>query len=334
MRITRAPWTRWIPERARRGPRLIRRRAMTRADFATACLTAATAVTIAAVPKLISLCSTHWRAVSAVAYAVNVVAVSIPGRIDGEMQEHARRRQAQSASASASASSPAIPEDSEFRSLFTPAGWAFAIWGVIYLGEAFGTALQVANAGDVAAVRGVIPYWACACALQTLWCVAFRPAFRAPRHFWLSSAILIAEAWALGRAHAEGRRVAASASALTYGGVLVPLALHYGWIMCASLVNVNSLVAKTCAIDTQLAMGFLSAFGGAALGAGVTVVTGDPIVSAVVAWALAAVASDGGKRTTETLPDAPLRALAKAARWGSRFALCASAFRAFVPKRA
>ena len=222
MRITRAPWTRWIPERARRGPRLIRRRAMTRADFATACLTAATAVTIAAVPKLISLCSTHWRAVSAVAYAVNVVAVSIPGRIDGEMQEHARRRKAQSANASAS--SPAIPEDSEFRSLFTPAGWAFAIWGVIYLGEAFGTALQVANAGDVAAVRGVIPYWACACALQTL-CV-------------------------------------------------------------------------------------------------------------VVAWALAAVASDGGKRTTETLPDAPLRALAKAARWGSRFALCASAFRAFVPKRA
>jgi len=305
---------------------------MTRADFATACITAATAVTIAAVPKLISLCSTHWRAVSAVAYAVNVVAVSIPGRIDGEMQEHARRRKAQSANASAS--SPAIPEDSEFRSLFTPAGWAFAIWGMIYLGEGFGTALQVANAGDVAEVRGVVPYWACACALQTLWCVAFRPAFRAPRHFWLSSAILIAEAWALGRAHAEARRVAASASALTYGGVLVPLALHFGWIMCASLVNVNSLVAKTCAIDTQLAMGFLSAFGGAALGAGVTVVTGDPIVSAVVAWALAAVASDGGKRTTETLPDAPLRALAKAARWGSRFALCASAFRVFVPKSA
>jgi hypothetical protein len=266
--------------------------------------------------------------VSAVAYAVNVVAVSIPGRIDGQMQEQARRRKEQSANASAS--SPAIPEDSEFRSLFTPAGWAFAIWGVIYMGEAFGVALEVADVGDVGAARGVVPYWACACALQALWCVAFRPAFRAPRHFWLSSAILIAEAWALGCAHAEGRKIVASASALTYAGVLVPLALHFGWIMCASLVNVNSFVAKTCSIDTQLAVGFLSAFGGAALGAGVSFVTGDPVVGVVIAWALAAVASDGGKRTTETLTDAPLRALAKAARWGSRFALCASACVALV----
>lgn len=302
---------------------------MRRADFAVACVTAAAAVTIAAVPKLIAICSTHWRAVSAVAYAVNVVAVSVPGRIDGEMQEQARRRKAQSAASTSK--SPAIPEDSEFRSLFTPAGWAFAIWGVIYLGEAFAVAAQLADVGDVALAKDIVPYWACACALQTLWCVAFRPAFRAPRHFWLSSALLLAEAWALGEAHRVARDVVDRVSTLTRFGVLAPFALHFGWIMCACLVNVNSFVAKTCAIETQLAFGFLSAFGGAALGVGVVAATGDPIVGAVIAWALAAVASDQGKRTSETLGDAPLRALAKAAKWSGAVAACACACVAVRP---
>ena len=52
-----------------------------------------------------------------------------------------------------------------------------------------------------------------------------------------------------------------------------------------------------------------------------TLTTGDPVYALVIAWALTAVASDGGKRTTETLADVPLKALTKAARWGARAAL-------------
>ena len=62
-------------------------------------------------------------------------------------------------------------------------------------------------------------------------------------------------------------------------------------------------------------------FGAAALGCVVTLRTGDPVYACVVAWALSAVASDGGKRTSETLGDAPLKALAKSARWSARIAL-------------
>ena len=122
-----------------------------------------------------------------------------------------------------------------------------------------------------------------------------------------------------------------SATSIIFWTTRVPLSLHFGWISCAALVNVNSHVAKTCAIDTQIAFAFLSAFGASALGAGVSVFSGDAVYGAVVAWALAAVASDGGKRTTETVRDHTLDALRTAASWGARFALIAVTRVAFRP---
>ena len=70
-----------------------------------------------------------------------------------------------------------------------------------------------------------------------------------------------------------------------------------------------------------MAFAFLSAFGAGALGAAVSVAAADPVFGLVVAWALTAVAGDGGKRTKEVLGDDTLSALRKAARWGARIAL-------------
>jgi len=268
-----------------------------------------------------------WQLVTALAYGVNVLAVSVPGRIDGEMQRRAQAeaRAAKAKDENAKEKTHAIPLDSEYRSLFTPAGWAFAIWGAIYAGEfaLVAHALASASGGGAseAATRAVAPSWALACAFQALWCAAFRPWAKAPRHFWVSSALLVAEAVALGSAHRALRAAASAASKAWYWTTHVPLSMHFGWISCAALVNLNSHVAKTCAPDTQLATAFLSAFGAGGLGAAVTLTTGDPVYALVIAWALTAVASDGGKRTTETLADVPLKALTKAARWGARAAL-------------
>jgi len=253
--------------------------------------------------------------------------VSIPGRIDDEMQKRvreARRARAKDKKENDDGKEHAIPLDSEYRSLFTPAGWAFAIWGVIYAGE---TALVVrALTTDGAAStsgRDVAPWFALACGFQGLWCAAFRPWARKPRHFWVSSALLIAEAFALGGAHRVLRSgaFARATSRAEFWSTHAPLSLHFGWICAAALVNLNSFVAKTCGVDTQLAVAFASAYGAAALGVAVSTATGDALYGCVVAWALAAVASDGGKRASETLGDVPLRALAKAARWSSRVVL-------------
>ena len=102
-----------------------------------------------------------------------------------------------------------------------------------------------------AVVRDVAPWWTLACGLQGLWCLAFRPWASKPRHFWVSSALLAAEAAALGVAPRALRAAAATMSAARYWTTHVPLSMHFGWISCASLVNMNSFVAKTCALDTQ-----------------------------------------------------------------------------------
>ena len=66
-----------------------------------------------------------------------------------------------------------------------------------------------------------------------------------------------------------------------------PLSLHFGWISCAALVNLNSFVAKTCGVDTQLAVAFASAYGAAALGVavagiGVGTLVANPIAAALI----------------------------------------------------
>ena len=65
-----------------------------------------------------------WQLVTALAYGVNVLAVSVPGRIDGEMQRRAQAeaRAAKAKDENAKEKTHAIPLDSEYRSLFTPAG--------------------------------------------------------------------------------------------------------------------------------------------------------------------------------------------------------------------
>ena len=59
------------------------------------------------------------------------------------------------------------------------------------------------------------PRWAMACGLQALWCAAFRDWARAPRHFWLSGAILSAEAMALGGAHSVLRAAVGAAGGMS-----------------------------------------------------------------------------------------------------------------------
>ena len=154
-----------------------------------------------------------WQILNVGAYALSVASVSAPGRVDDEMAAQARRR----ARAADPAAGTGIPRDHWSRGRFAPAGWAFAIWGAIFLGEAAFAATCAApllgrpppDDASAAVYAAVAPWWALACGLQSLWCAAFRPAFRAPRRFWISAALLFAEAGALGGAYVACRAFAA-----------------------------------------------------------------------------------------------------------------------------
>ena len=187
-----------------------------------------------------------WQILNVGAYALSVASVSAPGRVDDEMAAQARRR----ARAADPAAGTGIPRDHWSRGRFAPAGWAFAIWGAIFLGEAVFAATCAApllgrpppDDASAAVYAAVAPWWALACGLQSLWCAAFRPAFRAPRRFWISAALLFAEAGALGGAYVACRAFAAE-DAMPLGAYWrchFPLAMHFGWIAAAALVNANS----------------------------------------------------------------------------------------------
>ena len=74
-------------------------------------------------------------------------------------------------------------------------------------------------------------------------------------------------------------------SPAVYMSCHLPLSLHFGWITAAAVVNLNSLVAVAAPPPhKQLSFAFASVWGAAALGALVTVTTGDPVFAGVLAW--------------------------------------------------
>lgn len=269
-----------------------------------------------------------WQLLTAGAFAVNVVSVAVPGRVDGEMAAEAKRAMAAKIAAKITdaANDPTepagIPRVHWSRGLVSPAGWAFAIWGPIFLGESALTAMAAApgltasNPVASGMLASAAPWFAGVCGLQSLWCAAFRPWAKRVQHFWLPAALLSAEAAALSGAH--GALIASSASKpmtiATYVCVHLPVAMHFGWITAAAVVSANSFAqVARWAPSTKLSFAFVSVWLAVATAAGVSITTGDPVIALTVAWALSAVAADGGKSDTNEFGDVPLKALAHSA---------------------
>eukprot|EP00951_Prasinocladus_malaysianus_P016127 scaffold125195_cov44-Prasinocladus_malaysianus.AAC.2 len=105
----------------------------------------------------------------------------------------------------------------------------------------------------------------------------------------------------------------------------LPLSLHFGWITAAAVVSLNSLAALTLQPAAQLATAFVSVTASAATGVAVAFASGDPLYALTLAWALNAVAADGGRRAKETMGELPLQALTLTARAGAYLLLAAAA---------
>ena len=124
--------------------------------------------------------------------------------------------------------------------LFTPSGWAFAIWGPIFAGEWL-MMLYLTNVPAAAALgAAAAPGWCAATAAQVAWCAAFRPSVCGPSTLWVPAALLAATGVGLGVSHRAIRAVGHSGVANAL--VRWPVALHFGWITAASLVRPPPLI--------------------------------------------------------------------------------------------
>lgn len=119
-----------------------------------------------------------------------VVAVSVPGRLDGQQDDAMRKGDMNpTTNSTAKEDDPLIKGTdaasynlNRSRTLVNPSGWAFAIWGPIYLGEAaFVTSQLFASDTTLNALNALIPDvtapFVAANIMQSLWCVSFRPSY-------------------------------------------------------------------------------------------------------------------------------------------------------------
>lgn len=196
---------------------------------------------------------------------------------------------------------------SKGRTLVPPAGWAFAIWGPIFLGELFMVVAPWFGPVSPRAewiLREISGPYALAQAFQALWAASFRPKYgsRGGAYKYASVANLAGIAAALSLCHgAFSGAGGCGCSALEYGLYCLPLAMHFGWTTAAAIVNANGMYALAGANSGEedspgaarsvAVLGHASVLAATAIGISVAWTRDAPVYGGVVVWALAAVAS-------------------------------------------
>lgn len=186
--------------------------------------------------------------------------------------------------------------------LVTPDGYAFAIWGVIYIGLIAYSIYQALPAQRTDSVCQQISLALIgACVLQMAWVLAFLL-----YQFWLSVALMFAIVGCLWVAYLRSRSVRPTRTRRWL--LQSPISVYFGWITVAAVVNVASAIYATPVQDDPLLGQPYSLVTNEVFGLGAEVWTvilmivsasiaariawrhSDAAYPAVTAWALSAIA--------------------------------------------
>eukprot|EP00539_Tryblionella_compressa_P007072 CAMPEP_0178754494 /NCGR_PEP_ID=MMETSP0744-20121128/12188_1 /TAXON_ID=913974 /ORGANISM="Nitzschia punctata, Strain CCMP561" /LENGTH=281 /DNA_ID=CAMNT_0020408407 /DNA_START=14 /DNA_END=859 /DNA_ORIENTATION=+ len=143
----------------------------------------------------------------------------------------------------------------KYQTLVTPAGFAFAIWGIIFTAQFIWTVAQMLPAyrSSELVTKGVGYFYVAACLAQCFWTIAFGLEKIAlsllAMVLILIPLVMILNKISLFQAGSVGR----------YWLLKFPFEIHAAWIMAATLVNVNVVfVAHQAAPNVQTAAGWIS----------------------------------------------------------------------------
>jgi hypothetical protein len=239
-----------------------------------------------ALSSSIALSAIGLNGLNALGFGINCATVSVDGRLDGAQDASMRQGNLypDANKTTKGKGSLNLYLRARDRSLVTPSGWAFTIWGPIYLGETiFCLSQSINTTGLTAILPHVTAPFVAANLFQSLWCASFRPeSFNGTWTTFLSPAMLAGTAFSLSHVNV----IAAS------NWLLVPLSMHFGWVTAATLVNLNSSLAASHDSETlAIASGHASAVLATAFGVGITLAHSTPAYGLTIAWALSACAT-------------------------------------------
>jgi hypothetical protein len=124
----------------------------------------------------------------------------------------------------------------KYQTLVTPIGTAFAIWGIIFLAQLVFTIVQLFGPYRQAPLvaKGVGYYYIAACLSQIGWTVAF--SFEI---IWLSLVFMLSILFFLVSILISQYKAQETTSIKDYWLLKFPFAIHAGWIIAASFVNLS-----------------------------------------------------------------------------------------------
>jgi len=130
--------------------------------------------------------------------------------------------------------------------LITPDGYAFAIWGVIYIGLISYSVYQAlpAQRADSTCHRISLALIG-ACLLQMAWVLAFLF-----YQFWLSVALMFGIVACLWTAYLRSRTIRPTRTRRWL--LQSPISVYFGWITVAAVVNVSSALYAMPTVDSNL----------------------------------------------------------------------------------
>ncbi|CAK9031055.1 Uncharacterized protein SCF082_LOCUS19467 [Durusdinium trenchii] len=180
----------------------------------------------------------------------------------------------------------------KYQTLVTPAGYAFSIWGPIFIWEGvFAVAQMFPTLGSSAVVETMTPWWICACCFQVAWTVFFAQEI-IPVSLACMLGILLSLLIGILRTD-----YLPDISVKEYFLLRAPFSLHSGWIIAASALNTNVVADYYRTSDTGLLMlAMVSLCTIAVLVAlfALAAPRADPIIPLVACWALLGIFNELG----------------------------------------
>ncbi|CAB9511809.1 expressed unknown protein [Seminavis robusta] len=189
----------------------------------------------------------------------------------------------------------------KYQTIVTPAGWAFAIWGLIFLMQLIWSVAQVAfpsYRNNPLVLLGVGHNYIAVCAFQIAWTVSFG-----------LEQILMSMMWMVGilyyliRIHVSMQNVLSESDeslrvSHNFWLLRFPFDLHLGWIVAATLVNFSVVLqAHVESAAVKFAAGILTLAVAFVVASGVLYMEKDKkfpnvVIPMVLVWALNAIGKE------------------------------------------